>query len=201
MFDYSRYPHLAQFTDTYARHRRGKVEIVRKGRNRFKVVASKNRVRVAARGGLVIPPDTEVVGKLVGAVKRDRRNIKEQFQVGQQRGGFVVRGQGNLGPVQVRGGAFVGGQRQSYQRDTALMSEFPALAQFGRGRDKKKRKPKAFSPARKTAVKALSYVAPAVVGGYLGSLVLGPAGAIVGAPTGMALAHDRIQRRKGRAYQ
>ncbi len=123
----------------------------------------------------------------------DRRNIKEQFQVGQQRGGVVVRGQGNLGPVQVRGGAFVGGQRQSYQRDTALMSEFPTLAQFRRGRDKKKRRAKAFSPARKTAVTALSYLAPAAIG----SIVLGPIGAVAG----MALAHDRIQRRKGRAYQ
>ncbi len=131
MFDWNDFPNLAQFAETYARHRRGKVEIVRKGKNRFKAVASKNRVRVAARGSVPVP-EGEVFGKVVGLAKRDRRNIKERFQVGQQRGGIVVRGQGNVAGVQLRGGGFVGYQPNRYQRDVALMSQFPALAEFCR---------------------------------------------------------------------
>lgn len=126
------FPYLAEFG-------RGRDRQKRKQKNQLKVVASKNRVRIAARGSLPAP-EGEVMGRVVGTVKRDRRNIKERFQVGMQRGGVVVRGQGNLGPIQVRGGGFVGYQPRAYERDVALMSEFPNLTEFRRGRDKKKRK-------------------------------------------------------------
>lgn len=145
MFDSCDYPHLAQFG-------RGRDRQKRKSKNQLKVVASRNRVRVAARGSLPAP-EGEVLGRAVGAIRRDKRNIKERFQVGQQRGGVVVRGQGNLGPVQVRGGGFVGYQPRSYERDAALMSAFPNLAEFRRGRDKKKRKPKTASLVARLAGK------------------------------------------------
>jgi hypothetical protein len=108
---------------------RGRDKKKRKLKNQLKVVASSNRVRIAARGSLP-GLDGEVLGKVVGAARRDRRNIKERFRVGLQRGGVVVRGQGNLDPIQVRGGGFVGYQPKSQERDVALMGGFPNLAEF-----------------------------------------------------------------------
>ena len=117
--NFHHYPHLyACFAETYTRHRKGRVEVVRKGNNnRVKVVGRKGNVRVAARGSIPINGG-EAMGKLVVGAKRDRRNIREKFLVDPRRGGVLVKGQGNIGNIQVRGGGFIGWQPGRYRRDS-----------------------------------------------------------------------------------
>ena len=97
---------IANF-ESYYRTRNGKREMVRNSRNRLRMKASKGKARVSAR--VSVPTrNGEIYTLASGSIKRDRRNIKEQFKAGIGKNGAKLRAQGNLGNYQIRGKVYGG---------------------------------------------------------------------------------------------
>ncbi|MCC5616374.1 hypothetical protein LC605_15105 [Nostoc sp. CHAB 5836] len=93
----------AQFSSTYTRTRNGKRQVVRKAQNRLKV----ERGRVSARVSVPMK-DGEVYGLGVGLVRRDRRNIREEFKPSIGQRGIGITAQGNAGNYQLKARGYTG---------------------------------------------------------------------------------------------